>query len=72
MISLSIITATVFGVVAAAASPTQAASDRGCSLAGYRAPVATGMTVPTTVPSFLGLGVGFQNYTCNATSNAYV
>jgi hypothetical protein len=68
MISLSTFAATVFGVMVVAASPTQAR----CSLAGYKAPVATGMTVPTSVPSFLGLGVGFQNYTCNATSNAYV
>jgi len=46
----------------------------GCDLSNAKMPLPahqTAMTVPTIAPSFVGLGVGVQNYTCNATSLKY-
>jgi hypothetical protein len=47
---------------------------KGCSLKDARLSVPSNqsvLTAPTTAPSFIALGVGVQNYTCNATSSTY-
>lgn len=47
---------------------------RGCNLSDAKIPLPSNQTVlaqPTSVPSFVGLGVGVQNYTCDATSLTY-
>jgi hypothetical protein len=60
------------------AAPTLALPDfhkfRGCDLSNAKLPLPENQTVlanPTGAPSFVGLGVGVQNYTCNSTSLKY-
>jgi len=46
----------------------------GCNLSNAKLSLPSNQTVlaqPTGAPSFVGLGVGVQNYTCNATSLTY-
>ncbi|KAG1776850.1 hypothetical protein EV702DRAFT_1197876 [Suillus placidus] len=45
-----------------------------CDLSGARLQVPADQTqliAPTYAPSFIGIGVGTQNYTCNATTSTY-
>ncbi|KAG1753597.1 uncharacterized protein EDB91DRAFT_1098776 [Suillus paluster] len=45
-----------------------------CDLSSARLQVPAGqaqLVAPTYAPSFIGIGVGTQNYTCNTTSSAY-
>jgi len=68
MFAISIIS---FLVVPAFAAPKL---HTGCNLSKARLSVPANQTVltaPTGAPSFIGLGVGVQNYTCNATSLTY-
>lgn len=58
-------------VVSALAAPKL---HTGCNLSHAKLSVPAGQTVltaPTSPPSFIALGVGVQNYTCNATSLTY-
>jgi hypothetical protein len=46
----------------------------GCNLSNAKLPLPGNQAVlanPTGAPSFVGLGVGVQNYTCNSTSLKY-
>ncbi|KAE9399767.1 hypothetical protein BT96DRAFT_881869 [Gymnopus androsaceus JB14] len=56
---------------ASAAAPTSARSDKKCRVCGVSSAeiVLTGSTLPTPsfAPTFIGLGVGTQNYTCEST-----
>jgi hypothetical protein len=72
MFSLSFLSAALLGASAVLAFPHGPAAISACNLSKVQVPVAAGFTGPTVGPSFLGLGVGVQNYTCNATSGAYV
>jgi hypothetical protein len=58
-------------VVPALAVPTL---HTGCNLSHAKLSVPenqTALTTPTSAPSYIALGVGVQNYTCNATSLTY-
>ena len=49
-------------------------AQQGCSLKDARLSVPSNQSVletPTGAPSFVSLGVGVQNYTCNATTQTY-
>jgi len=57
----------------ALAFPFTLSTDCNLSHATLKVPAnQTQLTSPTTAPTFVGLGVGVQNYTCNATSETWV
>lgn len=67
--SLALLIATV---VPALSLPN--AKRSGCNLANAKLELPSNQTSlvnPTSAPSFIGLGVGVQNYTCNDTSLTY-
>jgi hypothetical protein len=68
MFALSFISTVLVGALAVSASPFHA---RSCDLAAFKPQVPAGMTVPTSAPLYLALGVGVQNYTCNSTTSTY-
>jgi hypothetical protein len=74
MFARSFISAALLSVsaVVATSGHSSPSSYKSCSLANAKAPVVGTMAVPTTPPAFIGLGVGVQNYTCNATTGTYV
>jgi hypothetical protein len=74
MVALSFASALVFGVAAVSAAPS-ALTGTQCSLQNAKLPLPAGQTAlaqQTVAPTFIGFGIGVQNYTCNATSGTYV
>jgi hypothetical protein len=74
MVALSFVSALVFGVAAVSAIPTPNKGLK-CSLQNAKMSLPAGQTAlaqQTVAPAFIGIGVGVQNYTCNATSGTYV
>jgi predicted nicotinamide N-methyase len=72
MFSFSFISAAILGASMVVAADKKPDCLSACDLSHAQVPVPAGFTVPTVPPSFVGLGVGVQNYTYNATSGAYV
>lgn len=73
MLIFSIITLVILGSHADA-SPAKGHPSTSCDLSGARLQVPadqTQLVAPTYAPSFIGITVGTQNYTCNATSSTY-
>jgi hypothetical protein len=74
MFTLSFASAVLLGASAVSAFPSHRQLT-GCSLANATPTFPAGQTAlakQTSAPSFIALGAGVQNYTCNATSGTYV
>lgn len=71
----SILTLVVLGSCAnALPAKKRLSTSCACDLSSARLQVPadqTQLVAPTYAPSFIGIGVGTQNYTCNATNSAY-
>src|ERR1700683_213494 len=73
IIMLSIFLASLLLAVSALALPNLKLSSCNLSQAKLSLPLNQMVLVKqTSAPSFVGLGVGVQNYTCNATSLTYL
>ena len=74
MLSLSIV-ALVFLTSYANAFPATRPQHSACcdlySARPHMPPNQTQLVAPTYAPSYIGLGIGTQNYTCNTTNSAY-
>jgi len=71
MIMLAVLLGLLLFVVSAFTSPTVQTH---CDISAAKLSLPSNQTVlaePTTAPKFIALGVGVQNYTCNATSLTY-
>lgn len=70
----SILTLVVLGSYVNAFSATEQLSSACCDLSSARLQVPADQTqliAPSYAPSYIGLGIGTQNYTCNDTTSAY-
>jgi hypothetical protein len=74
MFAHSFVPAVLFGasIVVAASSHHPVTSCKLANATPTFPPGQTALAQPTGAPSFITLGAGIQNYTCNATSGTYV
>lgn len=74
MLTFTILALTLVILGYADALPSKKHNSTSCDLSHARLKVPANQTqliAPTYAPSFIGIGVGTQNYTCNATKSTY-
>lgn len=72
MLTFSILALVILGYVDALPSEKHISTSCDLSYARLQVPAdQTQLIAPTYAPSFIGIGVGTQNYTCNATKSTY-
>lgn len=74
MLTFTILALTFVILGNADALPSKKHNSTSCDLSHARLKVPANQTqliAPTSAPRFIGIGVGTQNYTCNATKSTY-
>jgi hypothetical protein len=72
MFSLSILSVALLSAPAILATSQRQPALSACDLSNAKVPVYPSMTAPTIPIDFVGVAIGVQNYTCNATSGTYM